>query len=60
MYFGSIIVMRTYFDVATLTGAVCLKIIVLTAVTWGPTHMLKRALEYFDPSQEDKIMKGST
>ena len=56
VYIGSITIFREYFETSYIDGEFCLKVLILTLITWLPLQILKKLIDKCDPSQEQKIM----
>ena len=57
VYIGSIVLFRQYFQVSYIDGPFCLKVFILTLITWLPLQVFKKIMEKCDPTQEQKIMQ---
>lgn len=57
MYIGSIALFRQYFQVSYIDGPFCLKVTLLTLITWFPLQVFRKVMEKCDPTQEQKIMQ---
>lgn len=51
IYFMSIALLRSYFDVSYITWVFCCKVIGITLASWAPLHFFKRIYECVDPSE---------
>lgn len=52
VYIGSMFLFRQYFQVSYIDGPFCLKVLLLTLVTWLPLELFKKIMHRYDPTQE--------
>jgi phospholipid-translocating ATPase len=57
VYFMSIALLRSYFDVSYITWPFCLKVIAITLASWAPLHLARKIYDFIDPSEHQKIMR---
>ena len=57
IYFMSISLLRSYFDVSYIDWPFCLKVTAITLVSWAPLHIAKKIHECVDPSEQLKVMR---
>lgn len=51
MYFMSIALLRSYFDVSYIDWPFVLKVIAITLASWAPLHLARRIYDCIDPSE---------
>jgi phospholipid-translocating ATPase len=54
IYLSAILFFRNYFDTSAFTMQFLVKVMVITAISWLPIHVLKRVVEMVSPSEEAK------
>jgi len=52
VYFMSIALLRSYFDVSYIDWPFCLKVVAITVASWAPLHLAKKCYECYDPSEQ--------
>lgn len=57
MYFMSIALLRSYFDVSLIDWPFVLKVVGITLASWAPLHVARRIYDCCDPSEHQKIMR---
>ena len=50
IYFLSIVLFRSYFEVAYIDRTFVLKVCILTMICWMPIHLFKKIMEKCDPT----------
>ena len=58
IYFMTIALMPSMFDVSTLNAEFLWKMVVITLASWLPFHLFKIIKSYLDPSDYERMMKG--
>lgn len=56
-YMASIVLFRNYFDVSYITVDFIYKVLAITSLCWLPIYIIKKTVEKFDPSEEQKVKK---
>lgn len=59
VYFFTIVLMPSLFDVSTIDGVFIWKMVCITFISWFPFHLFKILKRYLDPSDYEVIMKGA-
>ena len=57
VYWASIILMREYFDTSYITVQFCLKVVIITLLSWLPLHLIQWVVQKVDPTEQQKILK---
>lgn len=57
IYVLSIALLRAYFDTTYITWEFCIRVLLLTAASWLPLHMVECIMNKLDPSEFQKVMK---
>jgi len=56
-YFMSIVLLQEYFDTSYIDSVFFVKVLLITACTWLPLHVLYLIVNCLDPSDSKKIME---
>lgn len=56
-YFMSIVLLQEYFDTSYIDSVFFVKVLLITAITWLPLHLLYLIVNCLDPSDSKKVME---
>jgi len=51
IYFSSIAIFRSYFDLSYITWMFILKVVGITIASWAPLHLVRLMYDFCDPSE---------
>ena len=54
----SIILLKSYFETSYIDTVFCIKIGIITLITWGPIQIAYLSMEYMYPSENARIMEN--